>query len=126
MAAYEDATVLIDNASMRVEKHTIPNNAYSDTPIQLNEAKTAYFVAQGALIFGVPSFDDTEKGVNTNGEGTYTGAVAMDIPASENVFAPTATKAGVIAEGHMPLFLLLKDTRANGSPNVCYVYIIKR
>ena len=113
-------SILKDNSSMRVEKHTIGSGAFSTEALHLQDAKTVYFHAEGALQYWIPEFDDSAVGIKKNGSN----AVAMDIPVSESVFAATASVAGVIAEGHMPLYLLLKD--GSGAENVVYVYIIKR
>tara|TARA_A100001201_G_scaffold39654_1_gene41318 strand:+ start:99 stop:458 length:360 start_codon:yes stop_codon:yes gene_type:complete len=116
-------SILKDNSSMRVEKHTLGSGAFSTEALHLQDAKTIYFNADGAVQFWIPIFDEeATSGGGIKKDGTN--AVQMDIPTSESVFAPTASKAGVIAEGHMPLFLLLKD--GSGSSNVVYVYIIKR
>jgi len=113
-------SILKDNSSMRVEKHTLGSGAFSTEALHLQDARTVYFHADGAVQYWIPEFDESAVGIKKDG----TNAVAMDIPASESVFAPTASKAGVIAEGHIPLFLLLKD--GSSSSNVVYVYIIKR
>ena len=116
-------SILKDDSFMRVEKHTISGNAFSTEPLQLDYAKTAYFHADGALQYWIPEFDEeATSGGGIKKDGTN--AVQMDIPVSESVFKPTSSAAGVISEGHMPLYLLLKN--GTGSTNVVYVYIIKR
>lgn len=116
-------SILKDDSSMRVEKHTISGNAFSTEPLQLDYAKTVYFHADGNIQYWIPEFDEAATsggGIKKDG----TNAVQMDIPTSESVFKATSSAAGVIAEGHMPLYLLLKN--GTGSTNVVYVYIIKR
>ena len=60
-------SILKDNSSMRVEKHTIGSGAFSTEALHLQDARTVYFHADGAVQYWIPEFDDSTVGIKKNG-----------------------------------------------------------
>ena len=108
--------VIRENPRFTVIKQTVDHND-GGSILRLDMAKTLYVVADGAIIFNVPQV--SAAGVPTDDPST---ADAVELPASEDIIAPTASTAGRISENCMPLFLQIGNT--SGATRTLYVYII--
>tara|TARA_R100000152_G_C6767581_1_gene192837 strand:+ start:494 stop:841 length:348 start_codon:yes stop_codon:yes gene_type:complete len=109
-------TIEKDNSQYTIIKTSI-DNGEGCPPVWTTDARTVYIVSDKALDFKLPNWDDTnDKPIITTTEN-------IDVPASENLFEPTATTAGVIPSHAMPPFFSLANT--SGATATVYIYILK-
>ena len=109
-------SILKETPRYTVVKQEVANND-GGTVLDLSTAKNVTILADGAVLLNVPQVD--ANGVPVDNTAT---ADAINLPANDMVEAPTASTAGRIGAGAMPLFLQIGNT--SGAERTVYIYII--